>query len=187
MAAQDLTSLDNVKAWLGLTDPSQTTDDALLSRLITAVSQFAQTWCNRQFTSQDYVETRDGTGNRRLFLANYPVTAVASLTINGRAIPSGDAFRAPGFFFTGGTLTLNGYRFDRGLGNIGVAYTAGFATIPADLEQACIEQIAYRYRELSRIGMSSKVMAGETTAFVVKDMLPSVLAALQNYKRVVLV
>lgn len=185
MAAGDLTTLDNVKGWLGLTNPSQTDDDALLSRLITAISQFVQNDCGRQFSLQDYSEQRDGTGGRRLSLANYPISAVTCLSIDGQLVPPGDATRTPGFFFRPTELLLNGYIFHRGLGNVSVAYTAGYETVPADLEQACIEQIAFRYREISRIGIASKVMAGETTAFVIKDLLPWAARALGNFRRVV--
>ena len=55
----DLTTLANVKGWLGVT---ATTDDALLSRLISAASDYVQTWLNRTIATQTYSETRDGSG-----------------------------------------------------------------------------------------------------------------------------
>lgn len=182
MAAGDLTSLGNVEQWLGLASGNQ--DEALLTRLISAASGFIQNWCSRQFASQDYTEIRDGTGGLRLAFANFPVTSVTSLTIDGHTIPPGDATVTPGFYFTSTMLILNGHCFNRGFGNIEISYVAGLETIPSEVEQACIELIAFRYRELDRIGLSSKGLAGETTSFVIKDMPPSVATLLDNYRKV---
>ena len=49
MAFGDLTTLADVKAWLQTGQSAfPVTDDALLTRLITAASQLIQTWLNRQ-------------------------------------------------------------------------------------------------------------------------------------------
>ena len=80
----------------------------------------------------------------------------------------------PGYIFTDIMLVLIGYGFNRGMANVMVSYTAGFATVPLEIEQACIELIAFRYREAQRVGMSSKGMLGETTSFIVRDVPPSV-------------
>jgi hypothetical protein len=48
MAYGDLTTLADVKAWLQTgQNPFPATDDALLTRLITAASQFVQSWLGR--------------------------------------------------------------------------------------------------------------------------------------------
>lgn len=184
MAANDLTTLANLEAWLGLA--AGNVDEPLLSRLITAVSAYIETWCDRQFAAQAYTETRDGTGSLRMAFAQTPVTAVASVTVGDQTIPPGDAVSTPGFYFTPTMLYLNGYAFARGLGNVQLAYTAGFAATPPEIEQACIELAAFRYRELERVGVASKGLAGETTSFVIKDLPPSVATILAPWRRVVL-
>jgi len=182
-SASDLTTLANLESWLGLA--SGNADEALLSRLITAASAYIETWCDRQFASQAYSETRDGTGARRMAFAQTPVTAVSSVVIDGQIIPPGDAVSMPGYFFTPTMLTLNGYTFGRGLGNVALVYTAGFAATPPDIEQACIELAAFRYRELERVGVASKSLGGETTSFVIKDIPPDVATILAAWRRVV--
>src|ERR1700722_8571853 len=104
MATGDLTTLANVKAYLS--PPLATTaDDALLSRLITAASQFIQSWLNRTIASAAYTDTRNGTGGTRLFLRNRPVTAVASLTVDGVAIaPSSPPPTGDGYLFDDSSL-----------------------------------------------------------------------------------
>jgi hypothetical protein len=67
-----------------------------------------------------------------------------------------------------------------------LAYTAGYAAIPAEIEQACIALVALRYKERDRIGHVSKSLAGETVAFSQKDMSDDIKTALLAYKSVVL-
>src|SRR5229473_7371977 len=88
MAYGDLTTLADVKVWLQTgQNPFPATDDALIQRLITAASQFIQSWLKRQVVSADWFEVRDGTGGQLMVLANSPVTAVLSLSIDGLTIP----------------------------------------------------------------------------------------------------
>ncbi len=182
MAAGDLTTLANVKTWFS--PPLTTTgDDALLIRLITAASQFIQSWLGRQIASQSYAEMRDGAGGRKLVFANAPVTAVTSLSVDGIAIPPASGPSAAGFVFSATTLYLQSYLFSPGCQNVAVAYTAGYAVTPPELEQACIELVALRYKERDRIGQVSKNLSGEVVSFTQKDMPADVQTVLQQYKR----
>ena len=187
MAANDLTILANVKAWLpgaGGGGITYTTDDALLQRLITAVSSHVQSWLDRAIASAAYVDTRDGRGGYRVGLTNYPVTAVASVTIDGVSLPASPDGISPRFTFSDSTVFLIGYGFARGTRNVVISYTAGYATTPPDIEQAAIELVALRYRERDRIGLVSKGLAGETTSYVQQDMPAHVSAVLSQYRRV---
>lgn len=183
MAAGDLTTLANAKAWFS--PPLATTaDDALLTRLITAASQYIQSWLGRQIASQNYTETRDGAGGRKLVLANAPVTVVATLSIDGIAIPAASGPSVAGYVFSATTIYLQSYLFTPGYQNVAVAYTAGYAVTPPELEQACIELVALRYKERDRIGQVSKNLSGETISFTQKDVPADVQTALDQYKRI---
>src|SRR5579862_3174068 len=112
MAFGDLTTLDDVKAWLTTgQNPFPDTDDALLTRLITAASQFIQTWLKRQIASSDWQEVRDGSGGQRLVFANFPVTAVLGLAIDGIVISPAptDGSCDAGYVFSPTELALRGY------------------------------------------------------------------------------
>lgn len=179
----DLTTLANVKAWLNV---KTSTDDTLLDRLISACSTFVQSWLNRQILTATSTEVRHGEGGTRLLLANYPVTAVQSLTINGRTIPPAADSTSPGYLFDDMEIALVGYEFCRGNFNVQVEYTAGFATVPLDIEQAVIETIGLRYKEKDRIGQNSISQGGQiTTSFMIKDLTPATLTTLTQYRRVV--
>jgi len=186
MALGDLTTLADVKTWLQTGQAAfPTTDDAMLTRLVTAASQYIQTWLNRQVASTGYVETRDGTGGHRMQFACFPVTAVASLTIDGQTVSSAGSATAAGFTFSATQLLLRGYRFSRGVQNVIFAYTAGYSTTPPEIAQACIELVALRYRERTRIGELSRSLGGaETVAYTQKDMSDATKTLLQQYRLV---
>ena len=178
-----LASVADLEAWLKLS--AGNTDEALLTRLLTAESTFIETWCSRIFSPTDYVETRDGNGQSRMSPQCWPMLSIASVVVDGTAIPAAVGATGSGYFIVGKSIQLRGYSFTRGAGNVVLSYNAGFATIPADVQQAAIELAAMRYRERDRVGMSSISGAGETTSFITRDMPASVLTLLGQYKQVV--
>lgn len=188
MAFGDLTTLADVTAWLQTGQhPFPSVDDALLTRLITAASGFIQSYLDRPIGSADWVEIRDGAGGQRMAFANFPVSAVLSLSIDGLAIPPApaDGGFGAGYVFTPTELALRGYVFTRRAQNVVVTYTAGYASVPPDIGQACIELVCQRYRERSRIGEVSKALiSGETVSFSQKDMSDGVKTLLGQYRAV---
>jgi hypothetical protein len=191
MAYGDLTTLADVKAWLQTGQSAfPPIDDALLTRLIIAASDYIQTWINRPIALADYLEVRDGSGGQRLQFACFPVSAVLSLTVDGLSIPpappvSPSTGLTAGYIFSPTQLALRGYYFTRRVQNVVVSYTAGYASIPPEIAQACIELVALRYRERTRVGEVSKAFAGaETVSYSQKDMSASVATLLQRYRAV---
>jgi hypothetical protein len=204
MAFGDLTTLGDVKSWLQTGQNAfPTTDDALLTRLITAASQLIQTWLNRQIISQDWIEARDGLGNAlgpsdvRYQFAAFPVTAVSRVVVDGIVIPAiptpaqsataavGAMAAQSGYLFTPTQLVIRGYAVPRKAGCVSMQYTAGYAVPPADLSQACIELVALRYRERGRIGEVTKAIGGgQTVSYSQKDMSDSIKSLIQQYRRV---
>jgi len=183
MAPGDLTTLALVDAQLGL--PSGNADEAVLSGLITGVSAFIATYCQREFQVSTYSDAWDGKGARRMAFPNWPVIAVTSLVIGGVTIPAGDPVSAPGYYTNANTLMLNGYCFTPGFGNVQIAYQAGYATIPADLELAAREAVIWMYRERLREGKASEAIAGETTSYRLVSLPPRAQAIVDLYRKVV--
>ncbi len=188
MAFGDLTTLADVKAWLQTgQDAFPDTDDALLARLITAASQFIQNWLGRQIAPGDWQEVRDGGGGQRLAFANFPVSAVLSLSIDGTAIPPApsDGGYGAGYVFTPTGLALRGYLFTRRAQNVIVSYTAGYPVPPPDIAQATIELVATRYLERTHIGEVSRALGGaETVSYSQQDMSDDVKLLLSQYRAV---
>jgi hypothetical protein len=184
----DLCALADVTAWLQTgANPFPAVDDALLARLITAASRFIESWLDRRIALCDWIEIRDGNGGQRLAFANVPVTQIWSLSIDGLTIPPAPAnggFGA-GYVFSPTEVALRGYVFTRRAQNVSVTYTAGYASVPSDIAQACVELVCQRYRERSRIGEVSKsLIGGETVSFSQKDMSDDVKTLLSQYRAV---
>lgn len=182
----DLCTLADVKSYLNI---QNTTNDALLQLLITAASQYMMTYCGRTFQLTTYTnEAYNGTGNAMQMLLNSPVVAVSAVSVNGIARTPFNQSSYPG-----------GYRFDEdgiyagcdfgvwcdGFQNVVVSYQAGYATIPYDLNFACIELVAKRYRDKDKSIVTQRSIAGETIIYnPAFDLPPSVKSVLDNYFRV---
>ncbi len=183
MAAGDLTDLTDVKAWLNITS---TTDDALLTRLITAASQFIESWLSRTIVSQAYSETRNGLETQSIPFFNTPVTAVSSVIIGLDTIPPSPDAVSPGYVFTSTVLSLRGYRFCRGFSNIQISYTAGYVTVPVDIAQAAIELVGLKYQRRKSIGQTTVSAGGvQTVGYVQNDMTDEIKSLLTQYRNVV--
>jgi uncharacterized phiE125 gp8 family phage protein len=178
----DLTSVASVKAQLGI---NGTADDALLAVLVTAYSAWVETYLGRKLLSTTHSITRSGRGQRQIQLPQWPVTAISSLMIDGRAIPLQTSFGGYGYRFTDRAITLDVMLFSPGIDNVTVNFTAGHLAVPPDIAQAVNELVALHYRRRDTIDLASKSLAGETIAFVTKAMPDAVRQVLNQYRAVV--
>ncbi len=158
MALGNLTTLANVKSWLGITT---TNSDATITRLIAAASSQIRTLTGRyNFLPTTTTETRDGTGTQRFVFKNWPVLSVASVLVDNTTILPGnwnDTDVVFSFFgqeagwylhpYDGNppgepqTLELSGYEFCRGKQNVRITYTYGYQTV----EAATVPAAPYQY------------------------------------------
>ncbi|MDP3124602.1 MAG: hypothetical protein Q8M84_03115 [Thiobacillus sp.] len=175
-----LTTTAAVKAYKPITG---TELDALIDALVPRASSAIETYLSRKIESTAHVEIRDGNGGRSLMLSQYPVTAVSAVSVDGQPIPQG-SFGVAGWRLANRSLVLEGYSFARGDANVQIEYTAGYATVPPDIEQACIETILLALERRSHIDVSSKSLAGETVSFITADLPPSARKALDPHRRV---
>jgi hypothetical protein len=174
--AIDLTTLANVKTWLGLS--SNNTDDGLLDRLITSSSSLIIEFLKRDVKTRVYTdETHHGNGGSGLCLRQYPITTVSAVSVDGASVT--------GFTFDERMVYLTSSVFTRGQANVKVTYTAGFAAVPFGLDQACVELVGVMYREKDRIGHVSKQLGGETVTFNVADLPARIKTSLRQWTNVV--
>jgi len=180
--------LSDLKAWLNIND-NVNNDDAVLTNLLSAATGLIIRYLGWDLTTQAYTQTFNGNGRDRVMLSNYPITAVSSVTIDGVAIPvagpyGGSNFLPQGYSFDENTVYLRGYWFRKDIQNVTISYTAGYEEIPFEVSQACLELAADRYRQRDRIGKASEGLAGQTTAFSLKDMPPNTRQILDMYRKV---
>jgi hypothetical protein len=151
----NLTSLANVKAELSITDGSS---DAILSRYISGASQAAAQYCNRVFVAETVSERfLPGPYDRMmcggispLQLTRWPLITVSSVVEDEEPLAVTDDYLADPI---NGQLTrVDESGFPRTWRNVTItaAYSGGYATIPADLEDAVIRMVTQRYSAKGR-------------------------------------
>lgn len=176
-----LASLNDLKKYLQM--PDVVSADAELTRLLGMADACIELELNRTLSSGTRTERRSGYGTDILSLRDYPVTAVSLLKINGVEIAASVDGSAGYYFERESIYLLGGMCFTRGRKNILINYTAGYTTIPADIQHAAIEIAAQAFREREWIGQTSKSLAGETTAFARGFMPDSAKETLSKYRR----
>ncbi len=180
-AAGDLCDVADVQAFLSLNAGQ---DIALLQTLITNASAMVMNMLNRNLLQATYSETRNGVGSDRMAFHEYPVSAVSSVTLDGVAVPLSTGPNVYGYVFDEKMLYLRNGRFCRGVQNVVIGYTAGYASVPADVSQATVEIVATKYKRRTTIDVSAKTLNGETISFTQADIPASAKSALKNYMRV---
>jgi|GEM_PF-7049734 len=131
----NLTTVANVKSYLGITTANQ---DTLIAQLIIRESAFVENWCGRKFTAVTNTNKRlNGTGTTRLVLPDNPILSVSALSLNGTAITlstdaiqSGYVFDDQCLYLVGGGLWGN--LFTRGFQNVQCSWVAGYETTETD-------------------------------------------------------
>lgn len=152
-----LTTTANVKAYLGIT---VSTYDTLIDRLVLAAQAEIERFCGLAFDSASHTEYFDGNRKPSVVLTNTPVTAVASVSYR-KDNDEWTAYDATTYdwdadtgilellstaeLWIAGADGLARRGFPKGNKAVRVAYTGGYSSIPADLQQACIELVAYMY------------------------------------------
>jgi hypothetical protein len=190
-----------LKLWLPVSS-SITTDDATLSRLITATSQdFMRATLRPDLLQTTYTEVHKGDGGSRMIAFHWPIVAITSLTVDGASIAaSGDKIAAGyyidsdidperrilvylnGFCFTDGAAVALGYK--AGYVQPGASPATGEIALPGDIEQAVIDWCGYRYKNRPNVATTQRRSTeGESVGVEVVDAPPNVLQVIERYKR----
>lgn len=194
----DLTTVAAVQQWkqiAGTAGSASAAEAAELQALITSVSAWITNYCGRNFVGVVACnEIRNGTGKERIVLADRPLVAVTSITVNQCAIPPQVADGQPGYFIIPtpaadslgpNIIALERYCFARGRYNVRLSYTAGWATIPLAVAQACIEIVTAAYKRGPRDpALTSQAVENQTTAFSQAAITPAAMAMLDPYRKV---
>jgi len=187
-APDDLCTLADLKAWL----PNQgNNDDVTLQSLISNGSLQVLQFIDRPHILASVLgtlnETYDGNDSDRLLPRQFPIIAVTGLSISNVPVPLATGAVSAGFLWDSRRVLLRGFRFNRGVQNVQLSYTAGYTGVPLDLRQAAIEAFALAYRQRIRIGEKSNSMNGQVTiAFDMSDVPPRSMTVFNQYRRLAL-
>lgn len=148
-----------------------TSDEAVVGILIGVVSSIVESYCNRTFEKTDYNKLYNGNGLDYIFVENYPINSITSLTEEDKNGTTTYTYASTEYVFNNeGIITLRGYRFTSGLQNIRIQYNAGYQSLPKDLEYACIQFVLFLYndRRGEKLGIRYKALGdGGTEAYQV--------------------
>lgn len=213
MAAGDLTTLARVKLMLGIDAVETSADTILGMLISSQSAFFLQqidrplalaSYTETLDGHSDRIRMRLGMGpssfanggggwfrggGYALTLLNMPVVSITSMMIDGSPVPQGSGANTPaqvdGWTLNGARIELLGftYAFTPGIQNVVIVYTAGYAAVPSDVEQAVFELVDYRYKERDHRGQRSKDMSGQTVYFQADGVPPSVQTTIDQYKR----
>jgi uncharacterized phiE125 gp8 family phage protein len=174
-----LTSVQAVKTYLGNT---KTTDDDLFARLVVAASKWFEQQTNRKIVLAIYTDTFIGDGGSMVAARQYPLNTVTSVTVGTVTVPAAVAASDDGYRAVDNTIYLRGYCFTKGE-LVLVTYSAGYAQVPADIEQAVIELTADRYKYRQRQGKTSESAGGESASFTPSTVPASVTVVVDAYRK----
>ena len=197
------------------TAPTNTSDDANIQACITAWSAvfLRETGMGPMdgsaptksiFNSQiDFTEVYDGNGSNKLFLRHRPIVSVQSLILGTTAVVQSSGWGQAGFVInsdglslslrsgSGGFSSLSGFysgstsSFWKGVQNIQVIYTAGYAATPFDIELAARKTAALNYRRKDWIGLANTSLGQGAGSTTYRDWIvdPDVARLITDYTR----
>lgn len=178
-----LVSLPDVKTLLGSTVPD---DDNLIAELINRYSVLIETYLGRNVISRVYIEDYDGGGFDELFTNQYPITSISGIyndtdwNWTADTLIDSDYYRKAqdgnSIIFTS-DVTLGDYRE-----NIRVVYTAGYSTVPEDIQMACIEEVARAFKNRQEIGVTSKSLGDGSISYSAQGLLTKTTMVLDSYR-----
>jgi hypothetical protein len=177
----DLTTTAHVKEYLDI-ESGDTAFDSLIERLVTASSRQIEAYCNRRFANEDFTETYDGAASDILFLDHTPIVSVSSLSIDDEEVGAED------YKVYDDYVRLASRLFTPGKRNVSIAYTAGYydpgtETAPADVEDACIQLVAFKFTVRGADGLSERRVNQNADSFAGAAIPLSVAIILDKYRR----
>lgn len=171
-----LTSLDNAKLYLRVTNDKD--DDLLEALIIRATNMIENQYCNRPLINVSTSSTTslasqteyfDG-GRYDLHLKYYPISTITSVyddpdrtyTDTGDVVNSTDYV----IYENEGRLNFDSKLSD-GTHSVRVIYTGGYTTttLPAEIEQACIEITGILYKQTDNLGISGKSFSDGSVSY----------------------
>jgi len=184
LSANALITFDRLEADMG---PLDIDDYAVAIRLINAVSARANTITRRKLKGRTYSDvTLDGTGSDLILLPQYPVTAVSEVKVDSaRAFGAATVVDTDDWEYDGDTGELFIWtKTPKVRRCVRVSYTAGYVTVPDDLQYAIVEAVAYSWKQLSSktIGTRSITGDGITTQYEIDIPIPA-MRVIESYTK----
>lgn len=169
---------------------SGSTEDTLLTSLISAVGAAMAAWCGYPsasagaaptMESATYTRYQDGPGERLLVLEVWPVTSITSIyDSQDRSYRASDQVASGDFTLVEGERGLVELDWDASHGSWSTArraikstYVAGWATVPENLKQAARIAVRALYDKRQTLSFTSQSVGGASVGMVTPADLPA--------------
>jgi hypothetical protein len=197
-----LTTLDTVKARLGITD---TVDDTLLTTFIRAISDRFDRHCQRRFARAEGALDEFRGDDLMVAVQRYPVEIVIGFELKADEAEGWVSVESPVHQLRSGCVIELQSPLGTYWDQARVMYTGGYVlpgtvadplqsqtALPADVEAAAVEEVSRWYQHRNRVGVAS--ISGEGSSVTLPpvsvvspvDLLPATVNTLEKYRRYVL-
>jgi hypothetical protein len=187
-----LTQLTTIKNRLGITD---TTDDTLLTNLIKFASGRFERDCHRLLERTANAVEEFSADATEIRVARFPIESVSQFHLKDNETDGWQLQSDVDYLVRRACVISLGGALGTQTQQAKVTYTGGYVlpgttpgsgqtALPDELEQACVEQVAYWYQNRHRLGLLSVPADGRTFYQLAKvDLLPNVASVLATYER----
>lgn len=146
-AATRLTTLALAKTYLGV---SGSDDDATIGGFLDAVTDAFEKYTGRHLVSATETEYLNGTGSRLIYTRE-PAESITTIHVDSaRSWGAANLVSSDDYLQDGCQINHLDHIWSVGVRNVRIVYSAGFATIPDDIQQACKMQVNWLYTEWQR-------------------------------------
>jgi len=162
--------------------------DNILNTIINRVSWHANKGSGRELKARSQTEYYDAAGGIEMYLDNSPASGLTLYQDSDRTFASGAIIASGDFvlYEDSGRIVLTGTTFSSDYKTIKAEYTGGYSTVPYDLQEACIEEVARLfsiYRTKSFIATSRSTDLTGTTGYKESGLSEGFHHILDGYKK----
>lgn len=179
-----LCSRTEVKEYLGMTGSTNDIDQ-LLKNLCDRISSVIETYCNRKFEQQTYIDFLDSYGTDVIYPAHRPITSVSGIWESFHRSWDEDEIDPDNYYIVNESyIQRTDNIFISKPKTIKIIYTAGYSSIPLDVKHCAITEVARVYDRRKEVGVTNKTYADSSTSYSIDDLLPTTKLVLDRYTMV---
>lgn len=181
-----LSTLAKLKSHLDI-NTSNVSEDARLNIFLNASSTAIESYCDRKFEQASKTEYHHGRRMNFIMPREWPIVSIASIHVDNDRVFGSSTLIDPSEYFVSDRENTILYKshWPQGYSNIKLVYTYGYATVPGDVELACLwaAEWFYKHRERKDMGRTS-VGKGDESVGILASMPPMILQLIHPYKRI---
>lgn len=159
---------------------------------VNAISRQIMRHVSSEIKEATYTEVWDGAGSDELVPRERPISAVSSVKFAANGdFASAQALPSEAVYFDTCSIKFRAIRTPIGRGLVQVVYTAGYATVPEDIQMAALLQFQWNYRQIGKgdamVGLKTiaKGQESQTKDDTIKNfgLRAEVVGLLKTYER----